>query len=102
MTVNIAAEQIYRVLQRPNSYVLMAYIFSQKDSIVGLDNLYFNLPNPRPSKSTFHKLIKYLVDEKFMTLTPDKLKKNRKIIRIHPSILKQEEFFRLPEIKSDS
>ena len=102
MTVNIAAEQIYRVLQRPNSYVLMAYIFSQKDSIVGLDNLYFNLPNPRPSKSTFHKLIKYLVDEKFLTLTPDKLKKNRKIIRIHPSILKQEEFFRLPEIKSDT
>ena len=102
MTINNSANQIYRVLQRPNSYVLMAYIFSQKDSIVGLDNLYLSLPNPRPSKSTFHKLIKYLVDEKFLTLTPDKLKKNRKIIRIHPNLLKQEEFFRLPEIKSDS
>ena len=102
MTLNNPAAHIYRVLQRPGAYVVMAYIFSKQKSIVGLDNLYLGLPNPRPSKSTFHKLIKYLVDEKFLTLTPDNLKKNRKIIRVHPNLLKQEEFFRLPEIKSDS
>ena len=80
----------------------MAFLFSQKNSIVGLDNLYLRLPSPKPSKATFHKLIKYLVDEKFLILKPDNLKKNRKVIYIHPNLLSQEDFFRLPETQSES
>ena len=89
----------YRICQKPYAHLLVAFVFSRSKPIVGLDNLFLSLPNPRPSKSTFHQLVKFLVAENFLQIQYDSAKKSRKIIGIHPMILDKRDFFRLPETK---